>query len=124
MVTTPSLIASPLANHVSPQTSQAVLSSLFAGPKTRLYTLSAYDEDTGKKYATLLRDYLSTEVLNGDDEFLGIFAATLGKHRSSLAWKSSVVASSLPELVSGLEAASFTHATKPPAIGFVFTGKP
>jgi acyl transferase domain-containing protein len=92
-------------------------------PKSRLYVLSAYDEDTGKEYLTKLRDHLGEEPVDENGPFMTNLAETLNKHRSLLPWKTSMIASSLPQLILGLQHARFTHATKPPSVGFVFTGQ-
>jgi acyl transferase domain-containing protein len=93
------------------------------GPKNRLYVFSAYDENTGKQYLKELHDYLSKGVLDGSDPFMANLAETLNKHRSLLPWKTSVTASSLPQIISSLQQVRFTHSTKSPRVGFVFTGQ-
>jgi len=90
-------------------------------PKSRLYVISAYDEDTAKKYLNKLQEHLSKEAVDESGHFMANVAETLSTHRSLLPWKASIIASSLPQLMSGLQHASFTRATKPPRVGFVFT---
>jgi acyl transferase domain-containing protein len=88
-----------------------------------LYVISAHDEAAGKEYLNKLHDYLSQEVVDEHGPFMTSLAETLSKHRSLLPWKTSIMASSSSQLFSGLRNASFTHSTKPPNIGFVFTGQ-
>ena len=102
---------------------QAVPTGVTETPKSRLYVFSAYDENTGKQYLEELHDHLSKEVVNADGPFMANLADTLSKHRSLLPWKTSMIASSLPQIISSLQQASFTHSTKSPRVGFVFTGQ-
>jgi acyl transferase domain-containing protein len=92
-------------------------------PKSRLYVISAYDENTGKQYLKELHDHLSKEVVNENGPFMENLAETLSRHRSLLPWKTSMIASSLSQIISSLQQASLTHSTKSPRVGFVFTGQ-
>ena len=111
------------ADCVDAEDREAHSTGVVEAPKRRLYVLSAYDENTGKEYLKELHDHLSKEVVNENGPFMANLAETLSKHRSSLPWKTSIVASSLPQIISGLQEASFMHSTKSPRVGFVFTGQ-
>ncbi|PVH88801.1 hypothetical protein DL98DRAFT_477463 [Cadophora sp. DSE1049] len=96
-------------------------SSSTAIGSSRLYVISAYGEGAGKEYVTNLHNHLMEQTM--DNQLMGSLAETLCNHRSSLPWKTSIPASSPSELISGLRHASFTHSTKLPSIGFLFTGQ-
>ena len=91
--------------------------------RERLYVLSANDEYAGMECLERLRKHLTESVDNKNDSFMSSLAQTLAKQRSILSWKTSMLASSLPQLISGLRNAKFTHAPKSPTIGLIFTGQ-
>ncbi|KAG4444512.1 hypothetical protein IFR05_000103 [Cadophora sp. M221] len=96
-------------------------SSISNSEPNRLYVISAYSKDAGKQYITALQNHLSDQVI--DDQLLASLAETLCNRRSVLPWKTSIPASTSSELIAGLQHASFTHATKVPDVGFIFTGQ-
>jgi acyl transferase domain-containing protein len=123
---TPDTSESSLADDVNVIDTKECVAASTGGtlaPKSRLYVISAYDEDTAKKYLNKLHEHLSKEAVDESGHFMANVAETLSTHRSLLPWKASIIASSLPQLMSGLQHASFTRATKPPRVGFVFTGQ-
>ena len=96
-----------------------------AVPKSRLFFLSAFDEDAGKRQAQNLSAYLKDRMPQEKDEFLARLAYTLDERRSRFAWKAAISASSSDELASKLTDLSlkFTKAAATSALAFVFTGQ-
>ncbi|KAL1888583.1 Type I Iterative PKS [Sporothrix stenoceras] len=90
----------------------------------QLFVLSANDEATGKVQAAQLVDYLESQT-TVDSSLLSDIAYTLSTRRSSLPWKAATPAATPSQLITALSNNLRFHHTpsKPPSIGFVFTGQ-
>ena len=91
---------------------------------TRLFILSAVDEEAGKKQAKALASYLEERVKQSDDLSLDDIAYTLNERRSKFLWKAAISATSAGELIEKLNGEiMFSKDSKKPTIGFAFTGQ-
>lgn len=90
---------------------------------SRIFTISAFDEASGKSQARKLSQYLSDRLTYIDDKFLGDLAYTLGERRSKLPWKSAVAAGSAEQLIEAVGDLKFSRSKTVPALAFVFTGQ-
>ena len=96
----------------------------------RVFVLSAHDREGLGRQKQSLYDYLQAHEVQStqtEDQFLNDLAFTLSERRSRLAWKTYIVASSLNELQSRLQAqesemTSFRSSVQS-RIGFIFTGQ-
>ncbi len=91
------------------------------GATPKLYVLSAFDDNAGKRLANNLHSYLMDH--DQTDVDMEALAFTLGKRRSAFPWKAAVTASSRDELCSALVESKFCQAAKQPTVAFVFTGQ-
>lgn len=89
----------------------------------KLFVLSAQDEATGKAQIAQLQSYLAQDYLPHDTAFFNDLAHTLNSRRSALQWKTAIPATSAESLQAALASARFQNASRPPAVGFVFTGQ-
>ncbi|KAI9927041.1 hypothetical protein MW887_003422 [Aspergillus wentii] len=91
--------------------------------RTRVYTLSGFDENSCIKQAEALREYLLGKD-SADDEFLNNLAYTLNQLRTKLSWKTGVIGSSAASLAEALSGnMKLKRTAKKPSLGFVFTGQ-
>ncbi len=107
-------------------TNEAVAASdVNSQPRSRVFTLSAKDEQATLTMAANLLDYLQSRPVQNESDFLDNLAFTLGQRRSVFPWASAQPASSVPALIKALSSSKMapTRATHAPAIGFVFTGQ-
>ncbi len=91
-----------------------------------LFVFSTQDQDGLLRQRQALAKYLSARDTKSDiDSLLGDLAFTLSEKRSRLPWKSSIIASSVDELIQSLDYKdhSAVRSTVEPRIGFVFTGQ-
>ena len=98
-----------------------------AGPahrRTRLFLLTASDEESVKKQSQDLSQYLQTKI-NEQESFLADLAFTLANRRSMLDWRLAASVSSIEELQAAFENSDFhlNRVSKTPGLGFVFTGQ-
>ena len=91
----------------------------------RIFTLTAFDENSGQKRAKDLAAYLKERPGFDNDAFLDSLAFTLNERRSNFQWKLAIGAQSSEELIGALDQDSltFSKAAKAPTLGFVFTGQ-
>lgn len=104
---------------------QNMKSSMKTISRARLFPLSAFDAEAGKRIADTLATHLANAKNMISDNELGDLAFTLGERRSHLSWHAAVHASSRSGLIQALSAER-THFGKVPksaVIGFVFTGQ-
>lgn len=92
---------------------------------SRLFLLAAHDRISLDHQAARLKQYLSVRPDANNDSFLRDLAFTLGQRRSLFSWKTAYVASSISSLVQKLENPDLAplRSSRPPQIGFVFTGQ-
>lgn len=94
----------------------------------RLFVFSSQDQAGFMRLAKVLAEHLQTLGPASTPEYLANLAYTLGVARSGLAWRDSIVADSTAELLAKLLSTELGQnatraATKPPRVGFVFTGQ-
>lgn len=94
--------------------------------KPLLFLYSASEESGLQRWATVYKDHLRTSLsCHHEYTYLLDLAYTLSEKRSSLPWKSFVIANSISGVQKGLE----TELSKPirsakvPKVGFIFTGQ-
>lgn len=92
--------------------------------KSRLYSLSSFDESSGKRYAKLLAAYVKCQHPSREN-FLDDLSFTLNERRTKFSWKTAFFAKSADDLVKCLEddSISMSRTSKQPILGFVFTGQ-
>lgn len=91
---------------------------------TRIFTLRAFDEVAGKQQGLNLAEFLKKRPQVSDVTFMDDLAFALNERRSNFQWKATVTASSVNELITGLETdLKFVKAPKAPNLGFIFTGQ-
>ena len=94
---------------------------------TSLYVLviSSFDEESGRRHAVALRDYLHLHSKNLTAALFRGLAYTLGSRRSSLSWKAAFIAASPTSLAGQLsgDRLVFNKSTKEPRLSFLFTGQ-
>ncbi|KAI0596521.1 hypothetical protein F4775DRAFT_594205 [Biscogniauxia sp. FL1348] len=90
-----------------------------------MFVISANDKLTVGKLASSLATYFENLELDNAQQYAMRLAYTLSSRRSILPWREAIVASSLPELSQRLSAPDLipSRASKPPTLGFVFTGQ-
>ena len=92
--------------------------------RPRLFSLSSFDEASGRKQIERLKAYLQERLATGDDEFMSNLAFTLNERRTNFMWKLAVPATSPKTLIEALEGGGkHLRSVKKPTIGFVFTGQ-
>lgn len=97
--------------------------------RSRLFIWSAADEGGLSRLATLYRDYLETTRRDVcSDRFLDSLAYTLSNRRSSLPWKSFLLADSVESICEGLTRDQLSKPVRSsyelnPIIAFIFTGQ-
>lgn len=94
--------------------------------QSKIFILSAKDEESCKTMASNLTTYLQDRVSDSEDhDFFNNLAFTLGGRRTRFPWSLTTPASSLSALatVLGNDKLSPTRASVRPRIGFVFTGQ-
>ena len=98
--------------------------------KTRIFLISAQDQDGVIRQYQSLANHLKNikaELVTPVQQYtyLRNLAFTLGDKRSRLPWKSYVIASSIDQLIQGLEnpKPESTRSTQAPRLGFAFTGQ-
>ena len=92
--------------------------------RPRLFSLSSFDEASGKKQIERLKTYLQERATIIDDKFMNNLAFTLNERRSKFMWKLAVPATSPKSLIEALESnCRHLRSVKKPTIGFVFTGQ-
>ncbi|MCJ1358943.1 MAG: hypothetical protein MMC33_008943 [Icmadophila ericetorum] len=94
--------------------------------RPKLFVFSAADEGGAKRIASLYVEHLSKQtILTSQSHYLENLAYTLSLKRSSLPWKSYVVAKSLRELCQGLEDSQINaiRSSSNRKLGLVFTGQ-
>ena len=130
MQTPPSSDPSPLNSVLFP-IAQFVFDKSLAGARTatpRLLVWSAADKDGLARIAKIYSTYFSQAslILNPgmEDAFLDNLAFTLASRRSSLAYKSITVASSISELTKLESKMTLPTRSQPlPILGYIFTGQ-
>ncbi|KAF1988946.1 hypothetical protein K402DRAFT_461387 [Aulographum hederae CBS 113979] len=111
------------SNHASNGTLPPIENEHKSAPP-KLFTLSAFDEATGKRQAEDLLSFITQRKWTSESAFLEDLAFTLNDHRSILPWKRAFPASSLAELTDALsKPPKYVHSPKPASIGFIFTGQ-
>lgn len=90
---------------------------------SRIFVVSAKDEDTARLMRTQLAAYVS-KALDADPQFLDRLAYTLSARRTRFNWVSAMSASTLPQLQAALESSDGKPrlVRRIPRIGFVFNG--
>ncbi|KAH7398011.1 putative polyketide synthase [Cadophora sp. MPI-SDFR-AT-0126] len=93
--------------------------------RTRLFPLSAFNEEAGKRLLKTVSEYLETHAKIASETFLADLAFTLGQRRSLLPWRAAVSATSRVELLDkfGTGEVTFSKIPRSSNIGFVFTGQ-
>lgn len=95
-----------------------------ASNRTRIFTLSSFDEASCKNQIQKLRQYLIEKQPSIDDDFMNSLAFTLNERRTNLAWKAAVTGDSAENVARSLETSiKPKRVGKKPNIGFVFTGQ-
>ncbi|KAK5948972.1 Type I Iterative PKS [Knufia fluminis] len=107
---------SPLANHCR---------DLPSSPRSRVFTLSAKDEQAATRMAANLAEHLRTIVTESEQTYLDSLAYTLGQRRSKLPWVNTQSAKSISELINKLEVSQLSprRTQEKPRIAFAFTGQ-
>ncbi|KAF2729917.1 ketoacyl-synt-domain-containing protein [Polyplosphaeria fusca] len=92
---------------------------------SKVFMLSAKDENAAKALVSNLRDHLGDVACGDDQTYFNDLAYTLGERRSVFPWVASTAASSVSDLIrvidSGRVKPRRTNGT--PRLGFVFTGQ-
>ncbi|KAK3936681.1 lovastatin diketide synthase LovF [Diplogelasinospora grovesii] len=95
--------------------------------QSRVFILSARDEQATRNMADNLKDYLLHKTGQEDEgAFLDSLAFTLGQRRSLFPWVSTFSGDSIPSLAKTVESGRVKPsrtAGAPPRLGFVFTGQ-
>ena len=93
--------------------------------KSMVFQTSAKQDDAAQQTKANLIAYLQEQQNVDDKSFLNNLAYTLGQRRSAHAWSLPVRATSVSGLIKALEdpSAKPSRASKPPRLGFVFTGQ-
>ncbi|KAG8531294.1 Type I Iterative PKS [Bacidia gigantensis] len=96
--------------------------------RKRVFVLTAQDKDgIDRQRQNLHQHLMKKERVADESSYLRDLAFTLSKKRTKLAWRTYTGATSLKELTTSLQASESTaltmRPTKPPRIGFVFTGQ-
>lgn len=95
-------------------------------PKSKLFVLSSSDRDGVKRNFDQLRAYLQWKEGGHDHSLLESLAYTLAERRTTMPWKSFVVASDIEGLITSLQdnpAVTRSSDSHAPKIAFVFTGQ-
>ncbi|PVH77199.1 putative polyketide synthase [Cadophora sp. DSE1049] len=102
-----------------------VVSHLKKG-RPRLFSLSSFDEASGKRQIESLLTYLKGREHSraSEDEFMSDLAYTLNERRTNFMWKFAVPATSPRSLIEVLEnGGKHSRSVKKPTISFIFTGQ-
>lgn len=90
----------------------------------RLFVFSSGDEGGIQRLAAAFDKWLARKIEEGPHEsFPADLAFTLAEKRSSLNWRSFIIADSMTQLKSSLKRPLAVRATKSPKICFIFTGQ-
>lgn len=99
----------------------------FAHANPIIFPISAFDKDGVLRNASAVAEYLAIHQAENPQALLRDIAFTLSTKRSNFAWRSFVLASSIPDLTKKLSAKRLTHPPgrirNIPTVGFVFTGQ-
>ena len=91
---------------------------------TRLFVISSFDEEAGRKQAKGLMTYLGERIERANGRFMDNLAYTLNERRTSFMWKAAVSARSAGELIKKLGSeTSFSKTLNRPTISYIFTGQ-
>lgn len=94
--------------------------------RSRIFTLSAKDEQAIRRMISELADHLRLVQPDCEETFLDSLAYTLGQRRSHLLWIYTCTAQSLPDLIKKLDKAQpppIKRGEELPKIGYVMTGQ-
>lgn len=91
--------------------------------RSRLYTLSGFDESSCQTQMERVRKYLEPRAATNDESFLNDLAYTLNERRTGFAWKAAVLGSTAGDLIHALAHVKAIRTAKRPVISFVFTGQ-
>ena len=92
---------------------------------SRVFILTAKDEEACRKMVSNLKDYLSSLESEPPHQVLSDLAFTLSERRSNLPWVAAHSASDFTDLTSGLAGGKFqpVRTSAKPRIGLVFNGQ-
>lgn len=109
-----------------PESQKVIVKKDFEAPHSKLFVLSATDEGGVKRLASLLFKHLSGQLsVPTQEDYLVNLAHTLCSKRSSLPWKTFVVANSIQGLCEELESSQLkvVRSSTSRNVGFIFTGQ-
>ncbi|KAL5355510.1 hypothetical protein BJX96DRAFT_184127 [Aspergillus floccosus] len=93
-------------------------------PRDRVYMLSGFDEVSIADQIANLRECLARNLPSIDDEYLNNLAFTLNERRTHHRYRTAVIGNSAEALTASLKDHPKPQtASRPPSIGFVFTGQ-
>lgn len=91
--------------------------------RTRIFTLSGFDETSCMKQIQQLHEYL-TQKGEVDDYFMNDLAFTLNERRTKHSWRAAVIGDSAECVVEALQKnVKLKRTARKPSVGFVFTGQ-
>jgi acyl transferase domain-containing protein len=123
---TPSSLEVSAKDSSSASSSSSIHSTTTDEPhRPRAFYLSAHESSSLTGLAKTYADYLATIKLADEEKLLDDLAFTLSERRSKLEFGSTIIASTLKDLIEGLEDCPLPTRKLPhvPKIGFVFTGQ-
>jgi len=95
-----------------------------AQPKSRVFMLSAKDEQAAITMASNLKEHIQAQIIEDEENFLDSLSYTLGQRRSVFPWVAAQPAQSIAGLIKTLETKMKPiKSSERPKIGFVFTGQ-